>query len=296
MSTNLTTVEHLSLLASAVKGKFNVLDTLPATMNGGLWFEGSGSVPIIKLYYGGNAFKITPELVAIKATPTLTVTNTRIAPPDSRTTITYNGDGNLYLFDFTGDVQATISGTTLTIANGNGTFKVGATEGTNYAAATPVTVTVTGNGSSTIPTITTDNGNVTLNVLTEGTEATMAIRTLCDEGLNEGNILAHWAENIQGELSGLVDTGSDMFDVVTVQIGGDVPDEPLTVIYNTGYLVFDDGVNYYVIFTTDETFADYTLIEAVGQNDGSITFELPVVFIEAYIDTPMTMIVLHWSD
>lgn len=297
MSTNLITGEHLSSLASAVKGKLNVLDTLPATVNGGLWLEGGGSVPIIKMYYGGNAFKITPELVAIKATPTLTVTNTRIAPPDSRTTITYNGDGNLYLFDFTGDVQATISGTTLTIANGNGTFKVGATEGTNYAAATPVTVTVTGNGSSTIPTITTDNENVTLEVLTEDTETTTVIRTLCDEGLNEGNVLAYWSQEAQDELSELVGTGSDMCDIVTVQMErSNAATSPVTITYNAGAMHFDDGWNYYVIFTTDTAVADYILCEAVGQSDGSVTFELPVAFIEEYLDTPMTMIVLQAQE
>lgn len=145
MSTNLTTADQLSSLASAVKGKLNVLDTLPATVNGGLWIEGGGSVPIIKLYYGGNAFKITPE-PAIKATPTLTVGTTGfdLRTDPTTTTITYNGDGNLYLFDFTDTAQATISGATLTVARANGTFKVGATEGTNYAVATPVTVTVWG--------------------------------------------------------------------------------------------------------------------------------------------------------
>lgn len=213
--------------------------------------------------------------------------------------ITYNGDGNLYLFDSIGNVQATIqtrtNDTILKIVSGNGTFKVGATEGTNYAAATPVTVTVIGNGSE--PIIATDNENVTLYMPIEDTEATAQIRELCYQGLlNEGNILAYLTENIQSDLSGLVDTGSDMFDAFTVQIGGDVPDEPLTVNYTTENLVFDDGVNYYVIFTTDDSVSEYTLIEAVGQNDGSITFELLVEFIAEYLDTPMTMIVLKAQE
>lgn len=57
MSIKLISAEQLSSLAETVKDKINVLDTVPATVNGGLWLDGDGSVPVIKLFYNGDIFK-----------------------------------------------------------------------------------------------------------------------------------------------------------------------------------------------------------------------------------------------
>ena len=120
-------------------------------------------------------------------------------------------------------------------------------------------------------------------------ETTTAIREMCNTGLSEeGNVLAYWSTNAQDELNELIDTGSDMFYVVTVPTEwSNEPEFPVTIIYESQNVVFDEGRNYYVIFTTDTAVEEYILYEAVGQSNGSITFDLT----EA-LDVPMTMIVL----
>ena len=62
--------KHLESLANAVK-QFsfagvvtvepggNVLDTVPATVDGGLWYDVENSLPAVKIYYGGNPYSLT---------------------------------------------------------------------------------------------------------------------------------------------------------------------------------------------------------------------------------------------
>lgn len=86
--------------------------------------------------------------VTTKFTSTIDFDKTTIdlSVDDNPVTFGYDGDGTLYLFDFTGVVLARIveDEENILIGDGSdGTFKVGATEGTNYYAPTPVTITVT---------------------------------------------------------------------------------------------------------------------------------------------------------
>lgn len=81
-----------------------------------------------------------------KTAPTLEMTSDR-QQTDGFVEISYNGDGTPYLFDFSSQTAngslIHSSGTNWDVfLDGSGTIKVGATEGENYAAATPITLTI----------------------------------------------------------------------------------------------------------------------------------------------------------
>ena len=80
-----------------------------------------------------------------KPAPTLEMTLDR-QQTDGFVEISYNGDGTPYLFDFssyTAYGSLYYTGTSWEAhLSGTGSLKVGATEGTNYAAATPITITI----------------------------------------------------------------------------------------------------------------------------------------------------------
>lgn len=123
----------------------NVLDTVPATVNGGLWYEIEDSAPVIKIFYNNGHYKITP--VALR-TPTLSVNPSTITANkgDNRTTtITYDGDGVLYVSHNVEGVTTSITSQTLSISvsnqapSGAYTLTVGANAG---ATCRPVSIEV----------------------------------------------------------------------------------------------------------------------------------------------------------
>lgn len=74
-----------------------VLDTVPATVNGGMWYELDSGVPrYIKLKHGDHTLSLTPSIVNIS--PSLTVTPAASTiPVDGSITanVSFNGNGNI---------------------------------------------------------------------------------------------------------------------------------------------------------------------------------------------------------
>lgn len=71
----LVRVRHLESVAGATKdfvinqidniATGGVLDTVPATVNGGLWFELENGEPVIKFHCGANDYQLSPTLILL---------------------------------------------------------------------------------------------------------------------------------------------------------------------------------------------------------------------------------------
>ena len=75
MANNVIREQQLQSVASAAKdfalANANILNSVPATVNGGLWYELENDTPVIKLYYGGHSYFLTPTLDSIQTNFTL---------------------------------------------------------------------------------------------------------------------------------------------------------------------------------------------------------------------------------
>lgn len=75
MANNVIREQQLQSVASAAKdfalANANILNSVPATVNGGLWYELENDTPVIKLYYGGHSYSLTPTLESIQTNFTL---------------------------------------------------------------------------------------------------------------------------------------------------------------------------------------------------------------------------------
>lgn len=75
MSDNVVLSKHFDSLASAIQrclsagyaptayiptGKASVLDTVPATVDGGLWYELESGIPVVKMYYNKFSLEVVP--------------------------------------------------------------------------------------------------------------------------------------------------------------------------------------------------------------------------------------------
>ena len=105
----LVRVRHLESVAGATKdfvinqidniATGSVLDTVAATVDGGLWFELDNSEPVIKFHYGSNNYSITPTIIQ-ELDPELTLStynltiNSNMELPYS-VTVSYLGNGTL---------------------------------------------------------------------------------------------------------------------------------------------------------------------------------------------------------
>lgn len=108
----LVRVRHLESVVSATKdfvinqidniATGSVLDTVPATVNGGLWFELDNSEPVIKFHYGSNNYQLSSTIIQ-ELDPELAASKTSLSfgsGPDNGggydyTTISYLGSGTI---------------------------------------------------------------------------------------------------------------------------------------------------------------------------------------------------------
>lgn len=117
-----------------------ILDTVPATVNGGMWYEVENGTPIPKIYYNGQAYPlggaVDPEL-------TVTLTSSSVATIVSPVTATvnYNGDGNISVTASNKNVKPTYNSSTKTITvpyadvEGTITITVELSASTGFASA-----------------------------------------------------------------------------------------------------------------------------------------------------------------
>ena len=99
MSDNLIREKHLTSLGSAVKNYVDnnfsgggSLDTVPSSVDGGLWYELSNSAPVLKFYQGGLTYSLTPTLDVID--PQLSVNPNSIEGTSGYGTATLSFFGN----------------------------------------------------------------------------------------------------------------------------------------------------------------------------------------------------------
>lgn len=74
-----------------------VLDTVPATVNGGMWYELDSGVPrYVKLKHGDHTLSLTPSIVNISPGLTVTPAATTVPADGSITAnVSFNGNGNI---------------------------------------------------------------------------------------------------------------------------------------------------------------------------------------------------------
>ena len=92
-----------------------VLDTVPATVNGGMWYELDSGVPrYIKLKHGDHTLSLTPSIVNISPNLTVTPATTTIPVDGSITAaVSFSGNGNITVTSDT--INPTYNATTKTI-------------------------------------------------------------------------------------------------------------------------------------------------------------------------------------
>ena len=71
------------------------LDTVPATVNGGMWFEVSGGEPTVKFYYGGNSYSLTTTIDEIDPQLTLSPGAQTISGTAATINVSYLGNGTV---------------------------------------------------------------------------------------------------------------------------------------------------------------------------------------------------------
>lgn len=167
MSNNLIREQHLASVQSAVKNYVdkkisaggNILDTVPATVDGGLWYALEDSKPVIKFFHDNNLYKISPEVV-VRTQPTLSVSQKNLAIMTgsfATCSVTYDGDGQITTLNVPPSFNVVVNGNTITVnvadsaTPGNYSFRVSATAGLQSRAAEPVVVTVTVMGGAIAP-------------------------------------------------------------------------------------------------------------------------------------------------
>ena len=159
MPNNVVREQQLQSVASAAKdfalANANILNSVPATVNGGLWYELENDTPVIKLYYGGHSHSLTPTLDTIN--PNLTITE----PPSFSDTATlqlsvsYLGNGTVSVSSNNPNVTANYNSSsrilTVPFVNGAGSFTitVSLSASTGYSAATATYSSYFGTLSST---------------------------------------------------------------------------------------------------------------------------------------------------
>ena len=127
MSDNVVLAKHFDSLAAAVQrymsagfvpiagvpaGSSVVLDTVPATVDGGLWYELEAGSPVVKFNYGSDIFVLSSAL-----SPNLSVTPSASSTDgdDITATISYSGGGTVTVESDNSNVTPTLSGSTITV-------------------------------------------------------------------------------------------------------------------------------------------------------------------------------------
>lgn len=167
---------------STVESGATVLDTIPATVNGGMWYEVVNGTPIVKIYYNGQEYSITGSANDPNLTVGLTTSSTVTVLQPATANLSYDGDGEISLSASNANVTPTYNSSTRTLTvpyanpevTGDVTLYVDIGAGTNHYATREqfnVTMqklspnlTVTPTTPTTIP----EGGNYTANVTFDG--------------------------------------------------------------------------------------------------------------------------------
>ena len=76
-----------------------ILDTIPATVDGALWYEIEGGVPVIKIYYDAQTYSFYPRTADLSPNLALSPTAQTIdATQSASCTVSYLGSGNVSIF------------------------------------------------------------------------------------------------------------------------------------------------------------------------------------------------------
>ena len=155
MSDNLIREKHLTSLGSAVKNYVDnnfsgggSLDTVPSSVDGGLWYELSNSAPVLKFYQGGLTYSLTPTLDVID--PQLSVNPNSIEGTSGYGTATLSFFGN-------GEVSYSgLSGTTYDSETKIISFPLAASS--SFSAAVTINLSAAGQYSAASTTVTVNGG------------------------------------------------------------------------------------------------------------------------------------------
>ena len=110
----LVRVRHLESVAGATKdfvinqidniATGGVLDTIPATIDGGMWYEVVNGEPVIKFHCGSNNYQLSPTLILLD--PQLSIDLESGSEDITSSWIAYN---NRYLVNYLGNGTITVS-------------------------------------------------------------------------------------------------------------------------------------------------------------------------------------------
>lgn len=92
----------------------SVLDTVPSSVNGGLWYEVANGTPVVKIYYGGNEYPLGSGALE----PTLTVAPSPLNVPvdgSASATISCDSGGNYLVTSLTEGVTAELVDNVITV-------------------------------------------------------------------------------------------------------------------------------------------------------------------------------------
>ena len=112
-------IEHDARIAESIAAaSSSALDTVPSTINGGMWYELDNSAPVIKFYQGGNTYSVTPTLDVIELQdPNLTVTpsTATMSSSSATATVSYAGSGTVSLHCYETGVTSSYNSSTKVI-------------------------------------------------------------------------------------------------------------------------------------------------------------------------------------
>lgn len=109
-------LEHRLEVIQSSGLKIGSLDTVPATINGGMWYEVANGTPIVKIYYGGNEYPLGSGALE----PTLTVAPSSLNVPaggSASATISCDSGGNYLVTSLTEGVTAELVDNVITVAH-----------------------------------------------------------------------------------------------------------------------------------------------------------------------------------
>ena len=143
----LVRVRHLESVAGATKdfvinqidniATGGILDTVPATINGGMWYEVDNGEPVIKFHYGSCNYLLTPTIESLDPQLSLSTYNVTINSgmelPYS-VTVSYLGNGTLSVSP--SDAGRLVGKTLVLESSSSATITVSVSASPPYRAAT----------------------------------------------------------------------------------------------------------------------------------------------------------------
>ena len=143
--------DSFATLQGGGSGDEIVLGTVPSTVDGGIWYEVENSEPVVKIYYGGHDFVLTPTIVPIS--PQLTLSQSTVTGNPSASfvvDVSYLGNGTISISQNNNIGSATYNSSTKKIsisptyatADGTTVFTINLSAAHGYTAAS-ATLTAT---------------------------------------------------------------------------------------------------------------------------------------------------------